>query len=89
MIEKLTDPVYPDITNPIEPIVPTGVVIEETTDDHKKKYEPKGGSVKDRAPGLSGITSDQEILTILKLYKSPIGLSTPAHWTFSNGGSRW
>lgn len=53
----------------------TGGIAEEWTDGHKRKYViPPISSVR---PGLSGITSDREILDIFKLYKAPMGIAVP------------
>jgi hypothetical protein len=81
VIEKLTLPVYtPDpATAPVPPSPLVGNLIEEWTDSHKRKYGHVGGEVSKRRPGLSGITSDPEILDIIKLYRAPIGVATPAH----------
>ncbi len=81
VVEKLANPVFNDpaspVTVPVPPIV--GTLVEEWTDGHKRKYGARGGDLKARAPGLSGITADQEILDILRLFKAPIGIATPAH----------
>lgn len=82
VIEKLTNPIYPDPDNPIEPVVPHGPLLEEETDDHRMKYAASGGSTRARSPGLIGITTDREILDILTLYRSPIAIATPAHYTY-------
>ncbi len=77
VIEKLRAPIIPSSTSSgiIPPLV-AGLITEEWTDGHRLKYAIQG-EVSSRAPGLSGITNDQEILTILKLYKAPIGIATP------------
>lgn len=75
-----TDPAVPVTVPPAPPIV--GPLIEEETDDHRQKYAQAGGTLAPRRPGLTGITDDQEILDIIALYKAPIGLATPAHWSF-------
>ncbi len=87
VVEKLTRPVYGDIVGtPAPPLV--GAVIDEWTDGHKLKTQAAGGEIKPRAPGLIGITGDQEILDIIKLYKAPIGIATPANDSYG-GGSWW
>lgn len=84
VIEKLVTPLYipADGTLPAGAIPPLiGTLLEEETDGHRVKYAPAGGELATRAPGLSGITSDQEILNIITLYKAPIGIATPANMT--------
>jgi hypothetical protein len=83
-IEKLSKPLFvpPGTTNPVPAPPPVlGPLIEEVTDDHKRKYGQPGGPVGKQPAGLTGITDDQEILDIIKLYKAPIGIATPASWT--------
>lgn len=80
--EKLTRPIVPGDDAP-EPSSTTfaGVVVEEKTDGHSIKY---GGGVtyNARRPGLSGITSDPEILDIIKLHRAPLGIAMPSHWSY-------
>lgn len=84
VIEKLTQPLYqapgtiPGGTVP--PIL--GNIIEEWTDGHKMKYQVAGGDTKPTAYGLKGITNDPEILGIIKLYRAPLGIATPANPSF-------
>lgn len=76
VIEKLTKPLYSSgisLSGTIPPIL--GNVIEEQTDNHRIKY----GGFKQIAQGLAGITNDSEILTILKMYRAPIGCITQAN----------
>lgn len=80
VIEKLTNPVYGNAPSGVTPPALLASVIEEVTDGHKIKYAETTSPGK---LGLSGITSDQEILTIIKFYKAPIGLATPSHWSSS------
>lgn len=81
VIQKLTTPLYVDASSgqpaPTPPHIVSGIVTEEWTDGHRLKYSQAGGELKARAPGLAGITDDQEILNIIKLYKAPIGCATP------------
>lgn len=80
VVEKLRRPIVPDAgSGAIPPPLVAGLITEEWTDGHKIKYNISGGEVRDRAPGLSGITDDPEILTIIKLFKAPIGIATPAN----------
>ncbi len=80
-IEKLMRPPY--VADPAQtPVAPPpilGTLLEEWTDGHKRKYARAGAEVKKRSTGLVGITDDQEILDILRLYRAPIGVATPAH----------
>lgn len=82
VVEKLTNPIYADPDNPIEPVIAHGPLLEEETDDHRMKWSGPGGSTRARSPGLIGITTDREILDILTLYRSPIAIATPAHYTY-------
>lgn len=84
VVEKLTKPVFIDPMNPpvLPPPLMAGIVLEEWTDGHKIKYAQSGGELKPRAPGLAGITDDQEVLGILRLYKAPIGVATPNNPSF-------
>jgi len=68
----------------INPLV--GLILEEWTDGHKIKYAQAGGETSKRAPGLTGITMDQEILDIIKMYKGPIGIAVPAAGFTGEGG---
>lgn len=87
VVEKLTKPLFVDAStgsqelNAAPPVV--GAVIEEWTDGHTRKWAQHGGPTEVRAPGLIGITNDQEILDIVRLYKAPLGIATPAAWSFS------
>lgn len=80
VIEKLTSPLYSATGGPTPPSV-LGIILSEATDGHKLTYGYPGGQVQSRRPGLSGITQDQEILDIVKLYRAPLGIATPAHWS--------
>lgn len=82
VIEKITNPEIEDSSgSSVAPAVPTGLLIEEETDDHRQRWQPAGGSTKARAPGLLGLFDNPEILRIITLYKSPISIATPADWT--------
>lgn len=83
VIEKLTTPSLPPAGGGgVPPAVPSGLLIEEETDDHRMKWEPAGGSTRARPAGLLGLTTNPEVLRIITMYKAPIGLATPADWTF-------
>jgi hypothetical protein len=79
VVEKLGRPLFvaAGAEPPTAPPIMAGIVTEEWTDGHKIKYATSGGELLPRKPGLAGITDDQEILNILKLYRAPIGAATP------------
>ena len=86
VIQKVTNPVYVDpatatVIPPPPPIL--GQLIEEWTDGHTSKWAQQGGVFTTRAPGLTGITSDQEILDIIRLFRAAIGIATPNSWSYS------
>lgn len=83
VIEKLTQPSLPLAGGTVPPAVPSGLLIEEETDDHRMRWEPAGGSTRARPAGLLGLTTNPEVLRILQLYKAPISLATPADWTYT------
>jgi len=58
-------------------------VVEERTDDHTIKYDAlTTGTTKPRRPiGLSALVKNPAIMEILNLYRSPIPISSPDHWT--------
>jgi len=80
VIEKLTKPVYGPLPSGVTPPSSISAILEETTDGHKIKYDSASVATKS---GISGMTSDQEILDIIKLYRAPLGVATPANWSFS------
>ena len=84
VIEKMLRPLVEDPADPppLFPPLVSGILTEEWTDGHKAKYGHAGGDIKPRQPGLIGITFDQEILDIIKLYKAPIGIATPANASY-------
>lgn len=80
VVEKLTTPIYSASSGIAAPPIISSV-LEEKTDGHSIKY----GSIvpfKDRKLGLSGMTADPEVLDIIKLYRAPFGVATPAHWSY-------
>lgn len=80
VVEKLTNPVYPlGIGSSLLSVMPTGEVIREETDGHEIEYSAGFSS---RAAGLSGVTKDNEILDIIKMYQAPIRISAPADWSY-------
>jgi hypothetical protein len=79
VIEKLANPPYGPADGSLPPTL--GALLEEKTDDHSRKYAHPGGELSRRRPGLTGITNDQEILDILKLYRAPLGIAAPKHWS--------
>jgi hypothetical protein len=84
VIEKLTKPVYVEDPglSPTAPPPIIGTVMEEWTDGHRKKYAQSGAPISKRSPFMTGITNDQEIIEIIKMFRAPIGLATPAHWSY-------
>lgn len=86
VIEKLSKPLYVDDATPAalpSPPAILGDVMEEWTDGHKIKYGTAGTDLKPRSGMLAGITDDQEIRDIIRLYRAPIGAATPAHPSFT------
>jgi hypothetical protein len=85
VVEKLTNPIYipAGVTPPTPANAQRGIVTAEWTDTHKLTYAQAGGTVKAKAPGLNGITDDQEILAILTLYRAPLGMATPANPSYA------
>jgi hypothetical protein len=82
VIEKLSNPIIPDPSNPIESTPLRGPILEEVTDGHKLKFQARGGPPKASPKGLRGITENPEILDIIKLYKAPLRMATPANWSY-------
>lgn len=83
VVEKLTQPIYGSAPAGavVSPLV--GQLIAEKTDGHEMRWSPRGGQLEPRKPWLAGITQDQEIIDILTLYRAPIGIATPAHWSYA------
>jgi hypothetical protein len=78
-VEKLTTPIYttaPSGTG-LPPIISS--ILEEETDGHRIKYADPMPTDNNLRPGLSGITGNQEILDIIKLYRAPLGVAAPSH----------
>lgn len=57
-----------------------GAVIEEWTDGHKLKFAT--ASLAMQRPGLQGVSADPFVQDMIKLYRAPIGVATPAHWSY-------
>jgi hypothetical protein len=91
VIEKLKNPIFTDPASgsgPLGPVTPPilGPLLSERTDDHERRYGAGAGgdsAFKSRKNGLAGITSDPEILDIIRLYRAPLGVATPAHWSYT------
>lgn len=81
VIEKLTNPVYVGAgTTPVAPPPPIiGLRLSEKTDGHEIKFAQPGAPLKPRAPGLAGMTDDPEILNIIRMFRAPMGIATPAN----------
>jgi hypothetical protein len=83
VINDLANPLVPGTGSILTPPpISAHIVREEVTDGHSIKFDTAGGDLKARAPGLSGLITDPEVQTIVKLYKSPIGMATPANPTW-------
>jgi hypothetical protein len=84
VIEKLTKPIYvdPSASPAVPPPAIVGPILEEVTDDHKIKYQAPGGPSSPRKPWLTGFTNDWEILETLRLFRGPVGIGAPAHWSY-------
>jgi hypothetical protein len=81
VIEKITAP-YLSGTTAIQPPPIIGALLEEETDGHRIKYAQSGAPVSSRSPYMTGITNDQEIIEIIKMFRAPIGCATPAHSSY-------
>ncbi len=88
VIEKLVNPIpVPGATlTPVPPII-AGVLVEEWTDGHKRKYNNTFATAERRPNVWQGITIDPEITAIIKMYRAPIGIATPAHPSHIDGGT--
>lgn len=83
VVEKYTNPVYVAPGSSPPPSPPSGgggTIMEEWTDGHKVKFATAPLATK--KAGLSGITRDAFVQDVIKLYRAPIGVATPAHWSF-------
>jgi hypothetical protein len=81
VIEKLANPIFgtPPITAP--PPSGGGVVVEEEVDDHRIKFQVSPLEAEKKGT-LGGFTKDQEVLTIIQMYRAPMAIATPAHWGY-------
>jgi len=83
VVEKLTNPVYPNPAAPVVPAPPVlGSILEEKTDGHSTKYA-QAAQMSARNFGLSGITDDPEILDIIKMFKRPRVVAVPSAWSYA------
>lgn len=83
VVEKTVTPILVDPAKPAPPMsTARGPILEEVTDGHKLKYQVRGGAAKASPKGLRGITENPEIHDIVKLYKAPLRMATPANWSF-------
>lgn len=84
VVEKLASPIYVGASgtepDPPPPLL-AGVLASETTDLHSMTYQQ--APFRARGVGLIGITKDQEVLDVIRLYRAPIGVATPAHFSAS------
>ena len=79
VVEYLQNPAYSVTPLPPSPGSAPGVIVEEETDDHRIKYAV--GAISTTRVGLTDITADPYVQRIIKLYRAPIGIATPANWT--------
>jgi hypothetical protein len=81
VIEKLVNPIPVPSSGPGVPPPPVvaGALLEEWTDGHRVKYADVFKFTENRPSPYMGITQDQEILTIVRLYRAPLAIATPAH----------
>jgi hypothetical protein len=83
VVEKLARPIAGLPPAGILPPVVQGILKEEWTDGHRVRYEFPGGPLTTRQGGpLAGITNDPEIQAIIRMYRAPIGIATPANSTY-------
>lgn len=85
-VEKLTTPIYndPSAAPAVPPPPILGAIIEEGTDGHYAKYVQAGGTTKaKRVSAFAGLTNNPEVLTIIKMYRSPIAISAPASTSYT------
>ena len=79
VIEKVTKPpLEVPGSNGVQPPPIIGALLEEMTDFHSVVYAPAGAKVAVRSPYMIGITNDQEVIEIIKLYKAPTGIAVPS-----------
>lgn len=79
-LERLGSPAYgtPPIILPAP--VASGAIVEEWTDGHRLRYSDV--TIKPTIQAIRGISKDQFVIDVLRMYKGPIGIATPAHWTY-------
>jgi hypothetical protein len=83
VLKDVRDPLVPDPASTLTPpSLISGIVQEEWTDGHSIVYQPSGGPLKSRRPGLSGLIDDPAVQRIITLYKGPVGMATPANPTW-------
>lgn len=79
VVERLSNPAYGTSLIP-PPAPPPGVVAEEETDGHRLRYAV--ANLATRKSGVNGVVGDYFVQDALRLYRGPIGIATPAHWTY-------
>jgi hypothetical protein len=83
VVEKLATPVFtaPGTEAPLPPPPPVlaGIIQEERTDGHALIYANRFTVNSRRPNSMMSFTSDPEIIEIIKMYRAPIGICTPAH----------
>jgi hypothetical protein len=79
VVDKLGNPAYGAPS--VAPRSFGGVVVEEETDGHRIRYSDTGGT---RREGLTGVIRDPFVLDVVRLYKAPLAIASPAHWSPSS-----
>jgi len=85
VIEKLVNRAYtpPNTPHPFMPPIVGGTMIIEKTDGHSREFSDNRKMGYRRPLGFDGITFDPEILDIIRHYRAPIGIASPAHPSIS------
>lgn len=79
-IERLSQPAFG--TSIISPpsVSGGGSIVEEWTDGHKLKYAVATPIA--RKSGLQGFTTDPFAQDVIRAFRAPLGIATPAHWSY-------
>lgn len=87
VIEKLLDPIIENSLLPTTSGSSTqqGALIAEVTDDHQRKWAAATKSTVKTQP-WAGITSDAEIIEIIKMYRAPMSIGSPSDWQYPTPG---
>jgi hypothetical protein len=87
VIQKLTQPMYVDPNGTTPPPAPpptysSGQITDEWTDWHRIKRESHNQALPKRADGMSDTIEDPEIRGILKMYRAPLAMGSPAGFSW-------